>query len=78
MLTKEQIIELLRENPDYTLPEDATEEELGWYQEALLELGLSADDLDEDWDDEDDEDWDLDDDLDSDDLDDEDFEDEEL
>ncbi|HOM78251.1 hypothetical protein KBG31_00150 [Patescibacteria group bacterium] len=67
MLTKEQIIELLRENPDYSLPEDATEEEQEWYQEALSELGLSGDDMDENWDDDEDEDWDLDDeDLDSD------------
>ncbi len=77
MLTKEQILEFLRENPNFLLPEGATEEEIGWFEEALVELGLDGDDED---DLDDDDDWDLDDDdLDSDDEDDdEDWEDEEL
>jgi hypothetical protein len=67
VLTKEQIIDLLKENPGWRPDVDASEEEMAWYEEAMLELGLDDDDLedkgdldedDEDLDKDDDDDWD--------------------
>jgi hypothetical protein len=66
VLTKDQIIELLKENPDWVPSEGASEEEMAWYEEALVELHLDEDlDDDEEKDDldlddleDDDEEWD--------------------
>ena len=64
MLTLDQILDYLRENPDWVLPEDATEEEAALYDQAREQLGLDGeidDGEDDDWDDEDwddnDDDW---------------------
>ena len=50
-MTKEDIKKRLEENPDWTLPDDATDEDWDLYFEVKDEMGVGEEVEDDSWDD---------------------------